>query len=83
MLERDAVAVDALAAHARHDDALEHRGAPERLAPLDVRQVHLSDVDRREEFRRVSVLEGIVVGRVSGEGVDGYRTALERIKAAL
>jgi 3-dehydroquinate dehydratase II len=53
------------------------------IAGLPAVEVHLSDVDRREEFRRLSVLEGIVIGRVSGEGVDGYRTALERIKAAL
>jgi 3-dehydroquinate dehydratase II len=53
------------------------------IAGLPAVEVHLSDVDRREEFRRVSVLEGIVVGRVSGAGVDGYRTALEQIKAAL
>ena len=53
------------------------------IAGLPAVEVHLSDVDRREEFRRVSVLEGIVIGRVSGEGVDGYRTALEQIKAAL
>ena len=37
----------------------------------------------REPFRRTSVLEGVVVARVSGQGVDGYRVALERIKAAL
>ena len=45
--------------------------------------MHLSDVQAREEFRKVSVLEGLVVGKVHGQGVDGYRTALEQLKAAL
>jgi 3-dehydroquinate dehydratase II len=53
------------------------------VAGLPAVEVHLSDVERREEFRRTSVLEGIVVARVSGQGVDGYRVALERIKEAL
>jgi hypothetical protein len=29
------------------------------------------------------VLEGVVVARVSGQGVDGYRVALEHVKTAL
>jgi 3-dehydroquinate dehydratase II len=53
------------------------------IAGLPAVEVHLSDVEQREAFRRVSVLEGVVVGKVSGEGVDGYRTGLERLKAAL
>ena len=53
------------------------------IAGLPAVEVHLSDVMAREEWRRVSVLEGIVVGKVYGEGVDGYRTALEQLKAAL
>src|SRR3954470_8719190 len=57
-------------------DALEGPGLP-------AVEIHLPDVAAREPFRRLSVLEGVVVGRVSGEGVDGYRTALERLRAAL
>jgi 3-dehydroquinate dehydratase-2 len=57
-------------------DALEVSGLP-------AVEVHLSDVDAREPFRRMSVLEGVVLRRVSGQGVDGYRTALERLKEAL
>ena len=53
------------------------------VAGLPAVEVHLSDIEQREEFRRTSVLEGIVVARVSGQGVDGYRVALERIKEAL
>jgi 3-dehydroquinate dehydratase-2 len=53
------------------------------VAGLPAVEVHLSDVDAREPFRRVSVLQDVVLGRVSGQGVDGYRAALERLKEAL
>lgn len=51
-------------------DALEPFAGP-------VVEVHLSDVDGREEWRRQSVLEGLTAGRVIGQGVVGYRRALE------
>ena len=40
-------------------------------------EVHLSNVDEREEWRRFSVLEGLTRGRIVGKGPDGYREALE------
>ncbi|MEA2341432.1 MAG: 3-dehydroquinate dehydratase [Solirubrobacteraceae bacterium] len=46
-------------------------------------EVHISDVDSREEWRRHSVFEGLVVGRVAGKGVDGYREALQMLKDEL
>jgi len=57
-------------------DALEISGLP-------AVEVHLSDIKHRETFRAVSVLEDVCVASVMGEGVDGYRTALERLKGAL
>jgi 3-dehydroquinate dehydratase II len=51
-------------------DALEISGLP-------AVEVHLSEVDDREEWRRVSVIRDLCVGRVQGKGVDGYREALE------
>jgi 3-dehydroquinate dehydratase-2 len=39
-------------------------------------EVHLSDVDEREEWRRHSVLEGLARSRVTGKGFEGYREAL-------
>ena len=54
-------------------DALELSGVP-------TVEVHISDVDTREEWRRKSVLEGLVIGRVAGEGPDGYRRALEILR---
>src|SRR5580692_2036782 len=55
-------------------DALELSGLP-------AVEVHLSDVDNREEFRRHSVLRELCIGRVSGQGPDGYREALELLRA--
>ena len=40
-------------------------------------EVHISDVDAREEWRRQSVLSGMTTARITGEGIDGYRRALE------
>ena len=53
------------------------------VAGLPAVEIHLSDVKRREPFRAVSVLEDICVATVSGQGVEGYRVALEHLKAAL
>jgi 3-dehydroquinate dehydratase-2 len=39
-------------------------------------EVHLSDIDHREEWRRLSVLADIASARVIGKGPQGYREAL-------
>jgi len=39
-------------------------------------EVHISDVDNREPWRRLSVLEDVRTERIVGKGVDGYREAL-------
>ncbi len=57
-------------------DALELTGLP-------AVEVHLSDVDAREEFRRVSVVRDLCLAAVRGEGPEGYRTALTRLKEHL
>ncbi len=53
------------------------------IAGLPTVEVHLSDIARREEWRRVSVIEELCLATVSGLGPDGYREALTRIKTAL
>jgi 3-dehydroquinate dehydratase II len=47
------------------------------LFTVPVVEVHLSDITAREEWRRVSVLEGLVTARVLGKGPEGYRDALQ------
>ena len=57
-------------------DALELTGLP-------AVEVHLSDVDSREAWRRQSVISELCIARVAGKGPDGYRDALERVRQAL
>ena len=47
------------------------------LFDVPVVEVHLSNVDQREEWRRVSVISDIVAHRVIGRGPDGYKEAIE------
>jgi len=53
------------------------------LASLPAVEVHLSDVDSREPWRRQSVISELCFARVAGKGPDGYREALERVRAEL
>jgi len=46
------------------------------LLDVPVVEVHLSNVDEREQWRLFSVLEDVRVARVAGKGPDGYREAL-------
>jgi 3-dehydroquinate dehydratase II len=43
---------------------------------VPVVEVHLSNIEEREEWRRQSVLSDVVSQRVIGKGPDGYREAL-------
>jgi len=53
------------------------------IAALPAVEVHLSDVGNREEWRRHSVVRDLCVATVSGQGPEGYREALARLKAEL
>jgi 3-dehydroquinate dehydratase II len=57
-------------------DALEVAGLP-------AVEVHLSAVDEREEWRRVSVIGDLCIGTIQGKGPDGYAEALELLKSRL
>lgn len=46
------------------------------VQPVPTVEVHLSDVENREPWRKISVFEGLVEAKISGKGVDGYRDAL-------
>lgn len=43
---------------------------------IPVAEVHISDINAREEFRRVSVIEPVCAVQVCGEGLGGYARAL-------
>ena len=49
---------------------------------IPIVEVHLSNVDEREEWRRKSVVADLVAARFVGHGPDGYKLALEHLKEA-
>jgi 3-dehydroquinate dehydratase II len=53
------------------------------VAGLPSVEVHLSDVESREEWRRLSVFDGLVLAKIAGKGPDGYRDALELLAREL
>jgi 3-dehydroquinate dehydratase-2 len=57
-------------------DALEVTGLP-------AVEMHISNIEERDEWRRQSVIRDVVIGHVHGRGIDGYRDALEMLKEAL
>ncbi len=40
-------------------------------------EVHISDIDKREEFRRISVTKASCVNQIKGHGFDGYIEAID------
>jgi len=57
-------------------DALDVAGVP-------AIEVHLSDVEARDEWRKLSVFDGLVLAKISGKGPEGYREALELLAGEL
>lgn len=53
------------------------------IAALPALEIHLSDVQKREPWRRVSVIGELCFATVSGRGPDGYRDALELLREEL
>ena len=53
------------------------------VAAVPTVEVHLSDVENRDDWRRLSVFDGLVLAKVSGKGPDGYRDALELLATEL
>ncbi len=50
---------------------------------IPVVELHISNPDRREPFRRVNLLADVVTARICGFGIEGYRLALEGLAALL
>lgn len=42
-------------------------------------EIHISDVDNREEFRRHSVITEVCTSRIIGMGTQGYLKAMEEV----
>lgn len=43
-------------------------------------EVHISNIYRREEFRKESFISGVVTGQISGLGTEGYLLAVRAAK---
>jgi 3-dehydroquinate dehydratase II len=53
------------------------------VSRLPAVEVHLSDVESRDDWRKDSVFDGLVLAKISGKGADGYREALELLAREL
>ncbi len=45
--------------------------------------MHLSDVESRDDWRKLSVFDGLVLAKISGKGPEGYREALQTLAREL
>jgi 3-dehydroquinate dehydratase-2 len=50
-------------------DALDVAGKP-------AVEVHISEVENRDDWRSISVFDGLVAAKISGKGLEGYREGL-------
>ena len=51
------------------------------ILDVPIVEVHLSNIEQREEWRRHSVIADLMALRVIGKGPDGYREALEYLSS--
>jgi len=43
-------------------------------------EIHISDINSREEFRKISVISPACIAQIKGKGYDGYLEAIELLK---
>jgi 3-dehydroquinate dehydratase-2 len=53
------------------------------IAALPAVEIHLSDIENREPWRRVSVIADLCIARIWGRGPAGYRDGLATLAAEL
>lgn len=63
-------------AYSHYSYALRDAVAAARIPTIEV---HLSDIKKREPFRRVSVIAPVCVGQVSGKGLGSYLQAVQSL----
>ena len=44
-------------------------------------EVHISAVEKREDFRQVSYIRAACIGTITGQGTDGYLRAIDLLEA--
>ena len=50
-----------------------------KAANLPTVEVHISDIAKREEFRKISYIRDYCFKTITGKGIDGYRLAIEEM----
>ncbi len=50
---------------------------------IPVVEVHLTDITKREDFRKISVVKGVCAATFMGEGAESYRKALKHLMQIL
>lgn len=48
---------------------------------LPIMEVHLSDITKREDFRKIDVLDGVVIDRAMGDKEQSYIAGLQKLVA--
>lgn len=76
-------------AHSEYDGVIYNPGAHthysyalrDAVASIDVPvvEVHISDVDSREDFRKISVFDGVCFAKIKGHGRQGYLEAVDAL----
>lgn len=47
------------------------------IVDVPIIEVHISDINKRESFRKISVIEDVVKDRVIGKGMNSYLEAID------
>ncbi len=50
------------------------------ISPIPVIEVHISNINEREEFRKISYSALYCVEQIKGHGIDGYLMAIDLLK---
>lgn len=53
------------------------------IAAIPTVEVHLSDINAREAWRKISVISDLVLASIAGKGAEGYNEALNLLAQAL
>ena len=49
------------------------------ICPFPVMEIHISDISKREDFRKISVVKDVCCAQVAGFGLDSYKIGIEQL----
>ncbi len=53
------------------------------IAPIPVVEVHISDINSREEFRHISYAASYCLAQIKGHGIAGYKEGIDAILSSV